>query len=78
MRNLLLYPLTYNEVIDYLSEQKTKLEEDELIGDVRPMILDFAINAVKTQKSTAEAVNTWSENVHKELEGLLRDLFKGE
>jgi hypothetical protein len=46
MRNLEQYPVTLDEIIDCLETFKTECDP-ELIGDMRPLLLDMAIAAVQ-------------------------------
>jgi len=47
MRNELEYPVTKQEVIDYLSKLQDELIKEGVVGDIRPVLLDVAIDAVK-------------------------------
>lgn len=47
MRNLFEYPITDEEVIGYLRELADEALKEEAIGDMRPLFLDYAIEAVK-------------------------------
>lgn len=49
MRNLIQYPITQSEVIGVLSElaeQLSKKDDEPIIGDIRPLVLDALADAV--------------------------------
>lgn len=46
MRNILEYPITTKEIIECLEELKKECDPN-LIGDMRPLLLDEAIKAVR-------------------------------
>jgi hypothetical protein len=49
MRNLIEFPITLNEVIECLERCKAECNPD-LIGDMRPVLLQRAIQIVKREK----------------------------
>jgi hypothetical protein len=46
MRNLVAYPVTLDEIIECLKTFKAGCDP-ELVGDMRPLLLDHAIAAVQ-------------------------------
>ena len=49
MRNLVQYPITGDEIVDYLRSLAADVdpEKTRLVGDMRPLLLDEAIRAVR-------------------------------
>lgn len=48
MRNILKYPMTYQEAIQILEQIKEECEP-ELVGDIRPYAIDWVIERLKEQ-----------------------------
>lgn len=47
MRNLVEYPITLDEIVECLETYKRQAMDEERIGDMRPVLLDLAIMAVR-------------------------------
>jgi hypothetical protein len=47
MRNTLEYPVTKQEVIDYLVRLQEQLINEGAVGDMRPIYISIALDAVK-------------------------------
>lgn len=56
MRNLLQYPITDEEVIGYLKQLADEALKEEAIGDMRPLFLDYAIEAIRDQTRLKKAL----------------------
>ena len=48
MRNIVQYPVTKEEIVMVLSSIKDSINDEELIGDIRPYIIDIVIDYVNT------------------------------
>ena len=53
MRNILAYPVTYNEAIDVLNRFKETCDPD-LIGDMRPTVCDWIIERLTEQEISTQ------------------------
>lgn len=47
MRNLIEYPITIEEVVATLRRTAAELSQEERIGDMRPLILEQAADALE-------------------------------
>lgn len=47
MRNLLQYPVTQEEILESLRSQKRAIEQEQRIGDIRPLILRHTVEIVE-------------------------------
>jgi hypothetical protein len=47
MRNLLVYPVTLDEIVECLERCRDDARAEERCGDMRPMLLNLAISAVR-------------------------------
>jgi len=47
MRNLLQYPVTQDEILQSLRSQKRDIEQEQRIGDMRPLVLRHTIEIVE-------------------------------
>lgn len=47
MRNLVQYPITYDEIIECLTEASEDASRMGLIGDMRPLLLKYAADIVR-------------------------------
>lgn len=54
MRNLLEYPITNREIVECLEQFKADCDP-KLVGDMRPLLLDAAINTIQAVNLLAEA-----------------------
>lgn len=53
MRNLIEYPVTHDEIIQCLEERKRVVMASNCLGDMRPLLLEAAIDIVKANKNIA-------------------------
>lgn len=53
MRNLMEYPVTHNEIIDFLKLMGKMRLAQNLIGDMGPVLIDAAINHVESNRNIA-------------------------
>ncbi len=52
MRNLAQYPVTFDEIVDFLDKQSKELSEEQRMGDMRPLLLKEAAKFMRTAKES--------------------------
>jgi hypothetical protein len=55
MRNLLDYPITKEEIVQCLLHLSNELSKDELVGDMRPILLETAARLINESPQNVPA-----------------------
>lgn len=56
MRNLTQYPITLKEITDCLDQCSADINDDEIVGDMRPLLLRTASQILKRLQSVTHDI----------------------